>query len=477
MITLDGPVRNVVKQQFAHWQQDKVSFGNEGGGGGYDNFFSPRNHVYTFEPELDSWFDVQAESNGVPVKICVVDPTGKVTSQHYSSEDGAPFLVQKATQKGVYKIWVATRETNGRGTYKLDVVGTFKQNPTRVETTQQTINGQFVASQKRHEYRIPARLGNVEIIYRSTNTPASFTLYDQFNQPIESFFRQGYESYNQLLDRSFAVKQEGTLKLVVETKEATVGDYELMVWGHAGPIVNANQRAATPAPAPATTAPASTGKAAQILADVLLSGRIRLPRSASSFRGVKVVYEDVDTGQKLGEALPDDKGNYSIMVPPGRKYAITATTEDGAISSSQYVNLARKTQPNERIVLDEIAIISALDVGSAITLNNIFFETGKDRLLPASYTELSRVAKFMKANPSVKVEISGHTDMQGSATLNQKLSQDRAISVSYYLQGNGIGAGQIKAIGLGSSKPVAPNTTPAGREKNRRVEFKIVGKS
>jgi len=77
----------------------------------------------------------------------------------------------------------------------------------------------------------------------------------------------------------------------------------------------------------------------------------------------------------------------------------------------------------------------------------------------------------MKANPTVRFEVQGHTDSQGSDAVNDPLSQQRAEAVVKALEGLGVDGFNLRAVGKGSHEPVAPNTTDEGRAKNRRVEF------
>jgi outer membrane protein OmpA-like peptidoglycan-associated protein len=83
--------------------------------------------------------------------------------------------------------------------------------------------------------------------------------------------------------------------------------------------------------------------------------------------------------------------------------------------------------------------------------------------------------EFIKSNKIV-VEIQGHTDNSGTVSHNQKLSENRAISVYNYLINNGLDKKYLKYKGYGASKPVAGNETEIGRAKNRRTEFVIIGK-
>ncbi|PLX20221.1 MAG: hypothetical protein C0599_09465 [Salinivirgaceae bacterium] len=114
--------------------------------------------------------------------------------------------------------------------------------------------------------------------------------------------------------------------------------------------------------------------------------------------------------------------------------------------------------------------------GAAIVLNNIFFETGKSTLLPQSFSELDKVANFIKDKNISKIEISGHTDNVGNPSYNQKLSEGRAKSVVDYLVSQGVSADVLTYVGYGQDRPVDTNKTEAGRANNRRVEFFLVKK-
>lgn len=117
-----------------------------------------------------------------------------------------------------------------------------------------------------------------------------------------------------------------------------------------------------------------------------------------------------------------------------------------------------------------------IEVGAALILNNIFFETGKSTLLPQSYTELDKIVDFLNEGTVSLIEISGHTDNTGSQTTNEKLSKSRAEAVVNYLVSKGISASRLQAAGYGPSKPIDTNSTADGRTQNRRVEFLVLKK-
>lgn len=475
-LTLNGPVSSILQYDMGYYPLDKASFGEEGGS---DKIFSARNHQYTFEPEPGFYFDVNIESTGAPLEMVIVDPTGK-RFESYKGDDspGIRYTCGKAELKGIYQIWVCTAH-NGKGDYKMEVVGNMKQSqaPVRVPGSYQALQGRFSPASKRHEYTIPARPGNMEVVYRSTSTGARFRVYDAYGKDMSDYTQYG--ETEQLHEQYIGVQQAGNLKLIVETQQPTVGDYELLVWGHFDPITRKGVPIITPKkpnsgtqpnqPTVETTAPNSGSE------NVLLTGRIRANLPNLVYTALRVIYEDLETGEKIGEVSPDAAGNYSFSVPPGRRYAIRAVTDDGSLSSSQNVDLTKKTPGRSQMHISDITIITA-DVPATINLNNIFFLSGKATLLPQSYAELNRIGKFLKDHPTVQIEIAGHTDGQGSPQVNKVLSYDRALSVAYNLQGQQVSPTRVKAVGYGPAKPVATNTTDAGRTQNRRVEFRIVSR-
>ena len=112
--------------------------------------------------------------------------------------------------------------------------------------------------------------------------------------------------------------------------------------------------------------------------------------------------------------------------------------------------------------------------GATFTLNNVLFKSGSNDLEESSKKELIRVIEFMKKNPQVKGEIDGHTDNQGKAEDNQKLSEARAKIVSDFLEANGVEKDRMDFKGYGDSKPKASNDDEKGRALNRRIEFKVL---
>jgi len=102
------------------------------------------------------------------------------------------------------------------------------------------------------------------------------------------------------------------------------------------------------------------------------------------------------------------------------------------------------------------------------------FESGLPRLSEDAQERLGQLAQVLRRYPESDVAVRGYTDALGSEKANQRLSQDRAGSVTAYLSTAGVAAARLKALGFGEQYPVASNETDDGREKNRRIEIEIV---
>ncbi len=164
-------------------------------------------------------------------------------------------------------------------------------------------------------------------------------------------------------------------------------------------------------------------------------------------------------------------GKFIITLASGKNYGIVVKA-NGYLFHSENFDIPKGAVDN---LVEKIIELKNVKVGNVITLKNVFFDTGKSTLRSESNGELDRLVKLMNDGPSIKIELSGHTDNTGSASLNNQLSQARAEAVVNYLKGKGIAASRITAVGYGSSKPVDTNSTAAGRQENRRTEFKITG--
>jgi outer membrane protein OmpA-like peptidoglycan-associated protein len=139
---------------------------------------------------------------------------------------------------------------------------------------------------------------------------------------------------------------------------------------------------------------------------------------------------------------------------------------------------SRNFQPTESTIDKPYiieAILERIKANQIVTLNNIFFDIDKYDLKSESDVELKTVLQLLTANPTMKIEISGHTDNTGSEVHNKELSANRATALKLYLEKLGIAPLRLIAKGSGASKPNESNDTETGRAKNRRIEIRIFG--
>lgn len=109
--------------------------------------------------------------------------------------------------------------------------------------------------------------------------------------------------------------------------------------------------------------------------------------------------------------------------------------------------------------------------GDILNLDRLSFESGKATISTSSYAQLNKLTKFLKENPSLSLEIMGHTDSWGAEKANKELSQMRAEAVARYLHTKGISMKRLFPSGYGEKFPISSNNTADGREKNRRVDI------
>lgn len=185
----------------------------------------------------------------------------------------------------------------------------------------------------------------------------------------------------------------------------------------------------------------------------------------------KIELIDINTNQVKQQVSSDlITGEYMLVLTEGSEYALNVSKE-GYLFSSSFFDYKSPSDFNP-LALD--IYLTPIKSGASIVLNNIFFANNSYELEDKSTTELESIVTFLTLNPSVSMELGGHTDDIGSDAANLDLSQKRAKSVYDYLINAGVTATKLKYKGYGETKPVAPNTSEGNRAKNRRIEFKVL---
>jgi outer membrane protein OmpA-like peptidoglycan-associated protein len=161
-------------------------------------------------------------------------------------------------------------------------------------------------------------------------------------------------------------------------------------------------------------------------------------------------------------------GNYSATIEEQGPFLIQIEADGYLFFSEIYQFPEGQTNDTKNVALIK------LQVGVKFVVENILFNSGKATMRSESFDEVDKLANLLKKNYKVRIEVSGHTDNVGSATMNKKLSKERALTVKNFLVSRGVEQDRIEHEGYGFDQPIAPNTTAEGKAKNRRVEVKIL---
>lgn len=159
--------------------------------------------------------------------------------------------------------------------------------------------------------------------------------------------------------------------------------------------------------------------------------------------------------------------------PAGPIYAGVLTGEYGGQTTAFVIVVETKAMAADKIVfLNASQLGQALQKDGRVSVYGIQFDFNSDKLRPESTPTLDEIAKLLRAQPTLRLDVVGHTDNVGTAEYNRDLSLRRARSVAAALTAKyGVAAGRLHASGMGDSKPVADNAGEAGRARNRRVEL------
>ena len=180
---------------------------------------------------------------------------------------------------------------------------------------------------------------------------------------------------------------------------------------------------------------------------------------------------DIAGKQTISKVQTDEQGNYLVTLPIGKDYVFNVNRKGYLFYSANFL-LSQHTTDS---VFQKNIPLQPLEVNASVVLNNIFFDINKYDIKSESQIELDKIVQLMNDNPTVKIQISGHTDNVGKPAENLTLSNNRAKTVVSYLINKRISPQRLSFKGFGETQPVADNKTEEGRARNRRTEMKVVG--
>jgi outer membrane protein OmpA-like peptidoglycan-associated protein/tetratricopeptide (TPR) repeat protein len=179
---------------------------------------------------------------------------------------------------------------------------------------------------------------------------------------------------------------------------------------------------------------------------------------------------DLATHEVLSKVQTDETGTYLVTLPVGKDYAFNVNRK-GYLFYSENFPLSNNV-PDSTYNID--IPLEPLHANATVILKNIFFDVNRYELKPESSTELDNIVELLKENPSLKIQINGHTDNVGKPADNLKLSNNRANAVIQYLIAKGIDPKRLSSKGWGETQPLADNSSEEGRARNRRTEMKVM---
>jgi outer membrane protein OmpA-like peptidoglycan-associated protein len=183
--------------------------------------------------------------------------------------------------------------------------------------------------------------------------------------------------------------------------------------------------------------------------------------------------------QELGQIQATNQARMQVELSETRaelaSERLVLANKQSELTSEQRARRAAERAAHAAMAsLEKIASVKEEARGLVITLNgSVLFATGEASLLPIAQERLRQVAQALQDDPRGTILIEGHTDSIGSPATNEELSKKRADAVRGFLLAQGLPAERVRAVGLGSRRPIAENRTPEGRANNRRVEIVI----
>ncbi len=183
---------------------------------------------------------------------------------------------------------------------------------------------------------------------------------------------------------------------------------------------------------------------------------------------------DLASGKKVYSSTSEAKdGSFLVALPTQKNYALNVQAADGNYTFFSE-NFELTIPAKGELVYKKDVPMKKVAPGVTNVLKNVFFDTDSYLLKNESKVELDKLAEFLNNNPTLKIELGGHTDNQGSKEHNLLLSKNRASEVKKYLIKQGIDAERLSIKGYADEVPVDSNSTEEGRANNRRMEWKVL---
>ncbi len=390
--------------------------GRQGGLGGCDLYYS----------ETVGGKVMPAKNMGAPIN------TAAIETQPSLSPDGNTlyFIRAESGWKGNSDIWKCERQANGKWGQPVKLDGTINT-PEQEQSPFIHPDGQTLYFTSRGH----VGMGDFDIFFSRLTPDGNWGTPENIGYPINTAGNEG----------AVFISLDGSTAYISSTMAGGQGKSDIYAF--------ALHEAARPRPVTfvkATVTDAATRQPLVATAEVI----------------------ELSTGKVYASAMTGPNGEFLITLPAGGNYALNVSKEKYLFYSENFALTGPGTF--DKPFKLAIALSPMTDAERPIVLKNIFFETGSAVLQKESRTELAHLKKLLDENPTLKIQINGHTDNIGSDADNLRLSEERAKAVFDHLTNNGIAANRLKYKGFGETVPAASNDTEEGRKQNRRTEYVVV---
>ncbi len=194
-----------------------------------------------------------------------------------------------------------------------------------------------------------------------------------------------------------------------------------------------------------------------------ITGKMLRAQDSTAISG-NILYEKLPYFDDMGLVSVGDEGSFEVQLVMGETYSLS-------VSKPGYHKYVSEQQITGDMSLN---LYVKEDIIELRKLENLNFASGSDRINAASYQELDELAQYLKDNPTLVIQLEGHTDFDGNAEANLRLSQSRVEAVKNYLTDKKVKKNRIFTKAFGGTQPITDERSPEGRAQNRRVEVRFI---